>query len=232
MLNILNTSSKLPRENLAYRLGISPGSKSQSKFEEALNRFEMVAQPKSIFRVAYVENRSEDSVTIDNQVFSSRALRFNLDGINRVFPFLATCGLEVEHYFLGEDDIISQYWFQAVKLAILTTCKDHLQITVRSRYGIKKLSEMNPGSGDESIWPLEEQAKLFSLLGGPQAVEELTGVKLLPSDFMIPDMSVSGILFPNQQDYVNCKLCQQEDCPSRSAAFDVNLWNSINQQTS
>ncbi len=86
---------------------------------------------------------------------------------------------------------------------------------------------MNPGSAEAGVWPLEEQRPLFDLFGGPQVVDRAIGVRLLPSIFMSPDMSTSGILFPSVTTYVNCQLCQREDCPSRKAPFDAALWETI-----
>jgi hypothetical protein len=37
---------------------------------------------------------------------------------------------------------------------------------------------------------------------------------------MVPNKSVSGVRFPTEIDFRSCQVCQREDCPSRSAAFD------------
>jgi hypothetical protein len=89
---------------------------------------------------------------------------------------------------------------------------------------------MNPGSGEASVWPLEEQRLLFTLLGGTQSVNQEIGVQLTPSYLMVPEMSVSGILFPSETNYTNCQLCQRPDCPGRRAHFDAHLWDSVQKQ--
>ena len=39
--------------------------------------------------------------------------------------------------------------------------------------------------------------------------------------------SISGIRFPTEIDFRTCQLCHRENCPSRSASFDPELWESI-----
>ena len=94
------------------------------------------------------------------------------------------------------------------------------------RYRVSNLSSMNPGSGDASVWPFEQQRELFSMCGD---VEELIGVRLTKSLALVPDMSVAGILFPSEADFQNCQLCHRENCRFRRAPFDRELWESIHQ---
>ena len=224
---ILNAPFKLPREEIQTTLAIKPGSSSEIEFKKILGQVEEIARPKSIYRVAYVENRSQDSVTIENETFHSQVMRLNFDEINRVFPYIATCGPEVDEFPLDEGDILKQYWINAIKLSLLHTAFDHLVDTIKKRFMFDDISNMNPGSGEMDVWPIEEQSELFSLLGGQSVIKKEIGVRLLPSYLMIPDMTTSGILFPSQVSYVNCQLCKREDCPSRQAEFDETLWQSI-----
>ena len=74
--------------------------------------------------------------------------------------------------------------------------------------------------GDASVWPIEQQQGLFSLLGD---VEERVGVKLTDSFLMVPNKTTSGILFPTETDFRSCEVCHREDCPSRHAAFNKSF---------
>ena len=62
-----------------------------------------------------------------------------------------------------------------------------------------------------------------------QTIKRDIGVCLLPSYLMIPDISISGILFPSEASYTNCQLCKRENCPGRQTHFDVELWKSIQE---
>ena len=75
---------------------------------------------------------------------------------------------------------------------------------------------MNPGSGNTGLWPLAQQKPLFELIGD---VEASIGVRLTPSLLMLPNKSVSGILFPTEVHFETCQLCTREDCPRRRAPY-------------
>jgi hypothetical protein len=114
-----------------------------------------------------------------------------------------------------------------ISLSLVRSAMDALSQTLQEQYLLGAVSVMNPGSAEADVWPIEEQGALFNLLGGVETVAQAVGVRLLPSFFMVPDMSVSGILYPSETTYVNCQLCQREGCPSRKAEFDAALWASI-----
>ena len=83
---------------------------------------------------------------------------------------------------------------------------------------------MRPGSGDASLWPIEQQKALFALLGN---VEQAIGVRLTDSCLMVPNKTTSGILFPAEVDFRSCEVCHRETCPSRHAPFNQQLWEEI-----
>jgi hypothetical protein len=150
--------------------------------------------------------------------------------VHRIFPFVVTCGVEVESTPIDRDDFLQEYWLRIISLSLVRTGMDYLRQSLQDQYLLGNVSVMNPGSAEADVWPIEEQEALFNLFGSAQAVEQAIGVRLLPSSFMVPDMSVSGILFPSEATYVNCQLCQREGCPSRKADFDAALWESIQSQ--
>jgi hypothetical protein len=43
---------------------------------------------------------------------------------------------------------------------------------------------------------------------------------------MDPVHSVSGILFPTEEDFEECSLCPREDCPKRRAPFEEHLYET------
>lgn len=227
MNTVLSAPFTLPKEEIQSRLSIKPGSHFEKSFREFIKRVEQIANPKAMYRVSYINHMSLDKVQIEETTFHSQALSKNLASIGRVFPFIATCGIEVDEFPIEQDDILQQYWLNTIKLSLLEASITHLHDTLQNSYRIDNLSAMNPGSGDASVWPIEEQSLLFSLFGGNQTTIQQVGVTLLPSYLMVPDISVSGILFPSETKYYNCQLCQREDCPGRQAHFDPELWKSV-----
>ena len=231
MNTILTAPFSLPREEIQSKLSIKPGSQFEKSFREFLKKVEQVASPKAMYRVSYIDNIDLDTVTIEETTFHSQALSKNLAAIGRVFPFIATCGIEVDEFPIDQNDILQQYWLNTIKLSLLEASMTHLYDNLQNSYRIDNLSAMNPGSGNESVWPIEEQSQLFSLFGGIKTTIQQIGVTLLPSYLMVPDISVSGILFPSETKYYNCQLCQREDCPGRQAHFEPELWKSLQDNT-
>jgi hypothetical protein len=45
---------------------------------------------------------------------------------------------------------------------------------------------------------------------------------LTDSLLMVPRKSISGILFPSEEGFVACQLCERERCPGRKAPFSGN----------
>ncbi len=232
MNKTLYTPFTLPREEIRSQLAVKPGSHFEADLEELFNQVTEIAQPKAIYRVSYVEARQNASVTIEDTTFNSLTMSANLEQIRRVFPFIATCGKEVEGISYDPGDLLKQYWLNAIKLSLLNASMEHLRTTLKQQYQLENLSAINPGSGDASVWPIEEQLPLFSLFGGTQTIDNQIGVRLQPSFLMLPEMSVSGILFPSESSYTNCQLCQREDCPGRRAHFDADLWETIQMKSS
>jgi hypothetical protein len=230
MNTILTIPFTLDREEIKSQLAIRPGSKYEASLEKILDDVEKIARPKAIYQVSYVKSLGIDTVTIEDTVFHSQAMRLNLEKIHRIFPFIVTCGTEVADTPIEKDDPLEDYWLRVISLSLVRISMEHLRQTVQDLYGLTNLSAMNPGSAEAGVWPIEEQPSLFGLFGGEQVVEQAIGVRLLPSYFMTPDMSASGILFPSDSTYVNCQLCQREDCPSRKADFDAVLWESIQRK--
>ena len=187
---------------------------SLSEARGLLDRVLAAARPKAAYKVCYIGERGANTVEIEGRVFASEVLARNLESVERVFPYVATCGSELEP--LGEAcaDLFTRYCLDVLKELALGAARDHLLEHLRASYGASRLSSMNPGSGDARLWPLGQQRPLFSLLGD---VEQAIGVRLTPSLLMQPTKSVSGILFPSEQHFESCQLCTREDCPRRRA---------------
>lgn len=177
-------------------------------------------RPKAIYTTAYVSDRQTDSVIIDNVSFVSRVLRLNLDNVERVFPFVVTCGREIDTLAIDEEDFIMQFWLDTIKAMALEAALKFLKRQVKQNFGIRKMSIMSPGSGPSNAWPIEQQQQLFSLLGN---IEEAIGVRLTESYLMIPNKSISGILYPTEIDFETCQICARENCRGRRAAYRSEL---------
>ena len=203
---------------------VRPGTDDAKEFEALVATARDIAKPKAVYKEAYVEARGDESVRIDGITFTSRASRKNLAEAERVFAFVATCGQEIDEMSSAAPDILGQFWCDAIKASLLNAATTHLKDHLDRRFQLGKTSVMNPGSGDASVWPIEQQRELFALLGD---VEGQIGVHLTHSFLMMPNKTVSGIRFPTEKDFRSCQVCRREHCSSRSAPFDTDLWESI-----
>lgn len=221
-----NIPFTLDADNLLKRLRIEPASDDHRDFLELIELATQHANPKAIYTEAYVELLNDDTVQIGNAIFKSATLKMNLSSVGRVFPFVATCGHEVDQIFDAKDDFLKEYWWDNIKADLLKAANKHLIAHLTSRFKLPKTASMSPGSGDANVWPIEQQAALFSLLGDVQAQ---IGVQLTPSFLMIPNKTISGIRFAAEKDFRTCQLCHRKNCSSRSAEFDQNLWQAVQQ---
>ncbi|MFC2000171.1 vitamin B12 dependent methionine synthase [Chloroflexota bacterium] len=177
-----------------------------------------VARPRVVYEVCYVDKKKGDSIEIGGVTFTSRVLSINLDKVERVFPYVATCGRELEEIAVPPDDLVKRYCLDVVKEEALASAHVYLRDHLVTRYALGEISIMNPASLED--WPLAQQRELFSLLGD---VEGLIGVKLRDSLLMVPLKSVSGICFPTEIRFESCQLCPREKCISRRASFDPDM---------
>jgi len=174
-----------------------------------------IARPKAIYALAYVDEHGDDSVVINGIRFTSRVLRVNLDNVHRVFPYVATCGREIDDAPIPEDDLLKSFCMDTIKRTLVVSARRYMDSYLKNTYAISQTSRMSPGSLQD--WPITQQKELFSLLGD---VEESIGVELTPSFLMVPVKSVSGICFPTEVRFESCMLCPREVCEGRRAPFD------------
>ena len=140
-----------------------------------------------------------------------------------MFAYVTTCGREADEIETPQGDVLAEFWLDTIKADLLSASTRYLNKLLQRRYKLGKTAVMNPGAGDATVWPIEQQAELFSLLGD---VEGLIGVRLTDSFLMLPNKSVSGIRFPTEIDFQSCQLCHRENCPGRRSPFNKELWNS------
>ena len=187
-----------------------------------------IAKPKVVYKVSYVDDRDGDTVTIDGVKFTSRVLRINLDQVERVFPYIATCGTELEEIAVSSNDVMKSFCFEEIKIMVLRSAVAYLSNHLTEHYALGKMSRMSPGSGSLESWPVVQQKELFSLFGD---VEELIGVRLTKSCVMFPLKSVSGIYFPTEITFESCQLCPREKCIGRRVSYDPELAKKYREDT-
>ncbi len=190
---------------------------------EMLDIARPIARPKAVCEVSYVENKDGDSLEIGGVKFTSRVLRVNLDKVERVFPYVITCGRELDEIDIPSTDFIKGYYLDQIKETALILARRYVEDYLKKKYALGQLSRMAPGAGAEIDWPITQQKELFSIFGGREKVEELIGVRLTDTFLMVPIKSVSGIFFPTEVSFESCQICPREGCIERMAPYDPAL---------
>lgn len=205
---------------LMKKLRIRPSSLAAGDLDNLLAEARAVARPKAMYTAAPVEGRGQDYVILGGARFGSRVLAVNLEEARQVYPFLATCGIELEEWSQSiGNDLVHHFWADAIKEAALFPALQALEEHLQEQYTLGHTATMSPGSLED--WPITQQPVLFSLLGDSRRA---IGVALTESCLMIPTKSVSGIRFPLEASFESCQLCPRANCPGRRAPYDEALY--------
>ena len=206
-------------DQMIKKMHLREGRPETNRFREMVVGAQKLAKPKAFYKISKIQSRGPTRIVIDSQGLESRVLRVNTDKLNRVFPFVVTCGTELSEWADGFSDMLEKLLADEIKMAALRSAIAQLEMDVEARFNTGELSQMNPGSLED--WPIYEQKKPFDLLGHGAAS---VGVELNSSMVMYPDKSESGIFFEKEKKFTNCQLCPVEKCPSRKAPFDHGLY--------
>lgn len=214
-----NIPFEINTTTLMKRLRIDRESKYADEFQGLAQEALETGKPKAVYRVVPIDSKSDDSIQAGGITFSSRVLRVNLEEANRIFPYVATCGLELEEWAAQKNDMLHQFWADAITQAALFSAVQALEKYQIEKHSLGKTAVMSPGSFED--WPITEQKALFTLIGNTQ---ETIGVRLTESCLMLPIKTLSGIRFSTEETFESCMLCPRGDCPGRRAAYDKGLY--------
>lgn len=191
---------------------------------------EMFSSAKSLLKpkVALIEMFTSDynqqhgvtSLKINEISFVGKALGV-FDGVQRVIPYIATCGDGMEAFDTSSMDMLAPYWLDVLKSQALDSARSALASYCKTTLGIAKPLSLSPGSGNVDIWPIEELGKIFELFG--RSVERV-GVVLTDSFLMLPNKSIAGVMFEKDGvEYESCAHCSRLNCPMRKTKFKCSL---------
>ena len=182
-----------------------------------------VARPKIMYKVAQVTLADGKRLEVDGFEFTHHVPSLSFSHGERIFPYVATCGLEVEAIKYPAD-LMKDYCLNILKNVILMRgavkyFEDHLKQT----YMLQEVSRIGPG---EAMGSTSQQEQLFSLLGD---VEGAIGVKLSAHNMMVPEKSSSGMYFETAVRIESCQLCPNH-CRARRAPHDPELFKTFRKK--
>jgi hypothetical protein len=178
--------------------------------------------PLAAYLRAPIDQRGNDFLQLGEFRIASLVLARHAAKDKGVFPYVVTLGGRVEEVFARSRKVLEHYYLEIIaSLALEEACRQ-LNLRIAQEFQIPELYSLSPGT--LSDWPLEEQAKIFGLLG---QVEESLGVRLTEHLLMIPRMSLSGVFFESQIPFSACRLCQMRDrCEVSKTARDLRAEGS------
>lgn len=207
---------ELDLEEFLRRGGANEIDELRGAASELFAQCARLVRPKALLKEAALELLDDDGVVIAGERFDSRCLSANLRGLDRVHLYLATCGTELER-LAAQREGLEGYWVDVIKELALEAVVSETERRVAARLDSAGVAAMNPGSADAEVWPIEQQRQLFRLLGDTRSE---VGVELTESLLMIPNKSVSGILFPSRSGWVSCMACTRSGCRGRRAPYE------------
>lgn len=210
---------KIELDEFLEIIKMSKDYKDIDKIKKYVKKANQIAVPKAMYREVFINDRGENYVIVEEEKFESKILKVNLEDVHKVIIYLITCGREIEKWAKDKrGDMLGDYWLSMLQEAILEKARDFIKEEITKKYLPGSTSVMNPGSLID--WSITEQKKLFNLLGNP---EKEVGVRLTESFLMLPAKSVTGLIYPTENDFENCQVCPRKNCPSRSAPYDPSL---------
>jgi hypothetical protein len=130
-----------------------------------------------------------------------------------------SCGIESDIWCSSHSDYTEAVLAHELLHRSLYLTMDRLCDEIKRTWNISTISIMNPGS--LRGWDISEQKKILALL---EPLPGQSGISISENYIISPAMSLSGIIYESEKEFLNCILCPREDCPLRRRPFDHEMY--------
>ena len=124
-----NISVSLNLDIVRKKLHMKPDS-DLSQVRKLVDTVQQLIEPRAIYNVCYIEEKSENSVVVGGLQLNSRVLRKNLEQVERIFPYVITLGGKLAEKQNACDDILENYYLDSIGNLALTSVRKQLQKTL------------------------------------------------------------------------------------------------------
>src|SRR5664280_1619604 len=100
----------LDADQIIAQSHVEAGSGIAADLPSLIELAQEIGRPKAAYDVCFITKRDGDIVQINDACFRSRTLALNLESAERVFPFVTTCGHELDQGFPDKGDMIKEFW--------------------------------------------------------------------------------------------------------------------------
>lgn len=188
-----NFDTTLDHQAMIAKMRLKPGTKRAEDFTEMLKAAELVARPRAGVISCQPVMLETNHIRLGDTVFVSELLWEKIREEKEVYPYLITCGTELDAWAKGFDGI-GQYWADEIMLRVLLNAQKQMVEKVAELSRHQRLSRVNPGF--KRTWPITDQKPFFELLG---ELPERLGVILTSTFLMDPAKSSTGIMFQSDE---------------------------------
>ena len=130
-----NIPVKLDFEIVSKKLHLRNKNKDVEKIiQELIETSRSVGKPKAVFEISRVENKCGDSLDIGGVTFTSHVLRVNLDKVDKVFPYVVTCGRELDEIKIPPQQIMKSYFLDQIKELVVRSALNYLADYLRKNH--------------------------------------------------------------------------------------------------
>ena len=213
-----NIPINLQADEVLKRLQMRSANKRiEEMVRELIDIVGPVMRPKALYKSARINTRNGDVLEIDGVEFTCHALRV-FDKSQMVFPYVATCGQEIDSVKFPDGGPMKAYCMTIIKNMVVNSAANYVQDHLVKEHSLKQISSISPGH--PASWPIKQREALFPMLGN---VEDLIGVRLTDTYLMMPVNSVAGILYPTEVRIERCHVCPSDTCRERRTPYNPSV---------
>lgn len=220
--NVLAADFNLDRDVLAKRVLLEKYPDSIPDFDRFCGAIDGRLTPKTVFRMSTFTPVSEERFSLEDGLFTSKIVNQLLEPGTMVFPFIASCGPQLETLDLSGYDFLAPFWLDSAKELALEAAMETLKNHLSKQFSAEFITVLSPGAADPQVWDIRDQQPLFQLF---EDAEKLVGVRLTETFLMIPNKSVSGIAFAGNEAMSDCRFCTRQDCKQRKEKCDFRFFH-------
>ena len=130
-----NIPVRLELDSVVKKLRIRKMNEDFEKIiRELFGMVRPIAKPKAVFEISRVDNKQGDSLEIGGVRFTSHVLRVNLDKLEVVFPYIVTCGSELDEIEIPEHELLKCYFLDQIKEVIVRSARSYLNDYIRENH--------------------------------------------------------------------------------------------------
>ena len=216
-MKILKVPFTFNRAEFNKRVKIELYQGMEDEIEAILSIAKPLLTPKVLYGEFDVIHR-DDHIEISDQKFYDPKLLNRVSDVKKIYPYLVTCGTELDNEDSLKGDMLADFWLDALKQMGMDRAFNYVRTHIKTSSNIDKLYSINPGSDTcGEGWNIEDQKILFKIFGSNAAD---IGVTLNTSYLMSPNKTVSGFMFKSDKDFVSCQECKNINCSNRRMIHD------------